>query len=245
VVELDAIDSFANRCVGGTLQYQFWVDGNGDNLGGNALDTLLRGWTDNPVIIQAPLGTSTYVVDVRCSADISCDSTISIEVPVSCPWSGARSREVWGDILAYPGYCSLDPEEFCSSDVDCAGVCVIPQYPNKDSIFLSWEGDKGAKKKGGTVRLDDGFKANGYFVNRYYPPREMHGFRDDEPLLPGRWYWYLLSPSGDFCNERGSWQNAFYCSGDGTTACVVDEDCASVGGTCSEETEAGRDEELP
>ena len=73
----------------------------------------------------------------------------------------------------------------------------------------------------------------------------MKGFRDDELPLPGRWYWYLIRPAGQFCNEIGSWQNAFYCSGDGTTACMVDEDCAAAGGTCSVETDAARDDELP
>ena len=63
--------------MGGTLQYQFWAG-----------STLLRGWTDNPILLQAPLGTTTYSVDVRCTSLTSCADSTALEVVVNCPASG-------------------------------------------------------------------------------------------------------------------------------------------------------------
>lgn len=77
VVELSAASSSADACQQGTLQYQYYVDGQ-----------LVRSWTDNPVLIQAPLGTTTYGVDVRCSTQKSCVDSTTLVVPVDCPSSG-------------------------------------------------------------------------------------------------------------------------------------------------------------
>jgi hypothetical protein len=88
VVELDAIDTSANRCLNGTLQYQFWADGNGNGLGGDAQDTLLRGWTDNSVLLNAPSTTTTYVMEARCSTATSCKNQTAVTVGVNCPSSG-------------------------------------------------------------------------------------------------------------------------------------------------------------
>jgi hypothetical protein len=91
VVELTAAASMADRCLNGTLQYQFWIDGNGDNAGGNAADTLVRGWTDNADLIEAPAVPTTYVVDVRCSSATTCVSSTFKSVDVLCPSSGNLS----------------------------------------------------------------------------------------------------------------------------------------------------------
>ena len=88
VVSLTAVNSMADRCVGGTLQFQYWIDGNGDNAGGDPADTLVRSWTDNPDLLEAPAGDTTYVVDVRCSSDLSCADSAHVFVAVACPSSG-------------------------------------------------------------------------------------------------------------------------------------------------------------
>ncbi|HXV74833.1 MAG TPA: hypothetical protein VD788_00825, partial [Candidatus Polarisedimenticolaceae bacterium] len=99
VVEFDATNTSANRCLDGTLQYQFWRDGNANNMGGDPLDTLLRGWTDNPVLIDAPTSTTNYVVEARCSTATTCVNRSAINVAVNCPASGA---------LVFPTITSLD-----------------------------------------------------------------------------------------------------------------------------------------
>jgi hypothetical protein len=111
VIELDGLASVSDRCLNGVLQYKFWIDGNGDNAGGDASDTLLRNWTDNPTIVDAPLATSTYVMEVRCSTDTECLSSIAQTVAVNCPSSGNLGFPTvtapgdgtlsWGNLLAY------------------------------------------------------------------------------------------------------------------------------------------------
>jgi hypothetical protein len=77
VVSLDAIESETDRCLDGTVQYQFF--GNG---------TLLRAWTDNPILVDAPLVTTDYEMQARCSTEVDCLGSASVEVVVNCPNSG-------------------------------------------------------------------------------------------------------------------------------------------------------------
>ncbi len=205
-VELDAVDSYATRCLNGSLQFRFWIDNDGDSSGGGVLDELLRGWTDNPVIVNAPDATTTYVVEVRCSSDPeTCVDSTALQVPVNCPWSGtARTDDYWGDIFAYAGYCSDDAEEFCTTNTDCAGTCTMP---HDGTIFLSWA-TKGSRRKGSTVRLDDGGKAlGGYNINQQWMSLNMKGFQDASIPTSGEVWGYLIRPDGPYCNQPGSWQN--------------------------------------
>jgi hypothetical protein len=73
------------------LQFQFWIDGNGDGLGGGAQDTRLRGWSEAATVVQAPAATTSYVVDVRCSASPACSDSTATTVVVECPSSGSLS----------------------------------------------------------------------------------------------------------------------------------------------------------
>jgi hypothetical protein len=111
VIALDALASVADRCHNGALQYQFWIDGDFNNAGGDPDDTLMRNWTDNPSIVDAPIGTTSYVVSVRCSTAIDCVGSTSVLVPVNCPSSGNLGFPTvtapdsgtlsWGNLLAY------------------------------------------------------------------------------------------------------------------------------------------------
>ncbi|MCP3978372.1 MAG: hypothetical protein GY716_03430 [bacterium] len=76
-VELDASASFAadGRCLDGTLQYRFSSD----------LDGLLRDYTDDALLIDAPLLATTYTVDVRCSSDATCNGSDSRLLAIACP----------------------------------------------------------------------------------------------------------------------------------------------------------------
>ena len=110
--------SSADRCLNGVLQYRFWIDGNGDNAGGDPLDKLLRNWTDNPAIVDAPLDTTTYVMDVRCSTDFACEASTSVIVTVLCPASGNLGfPNVTVDGTGFAGWGSLQAFEYCYGDL--------------------------------------------------------------------------------------------------------------------------------
>jgi len=114
-IELSADGSSATACLDGTLHYRFWIDGNDNQTGGDAEDTLLRGFTDNPFFVDAPPATTDYLLDVRCSAapeDPSCIDTAALTVTVNCPTAGGvvgfppvlapnRSMLSWGSVVAY------------------------------------------------------------------------------------------------------------------------------------------------
>ncbi len=87
-VELSAAASAADRCLDGNLQYRFWVDGDGNGAGGDAGDRLLRGWTGNAVLVDAPRATTRYAVDVRCATATDCADTQPLLLTVNCPASG-------------------------------------------------------------------------------------------------------------------------------------------------------------
>jgi hypothetical protein len=83
LTSLDASGS-SGSCVNGVLQYRFWVTNNNTTVG-DAGDELLRTWTDNPIIADAPNNTTRYGVQVRCSALTTCQNSATTSVTVSCP----------------------------------------------------------------------------------------------------------------------------------------------------------------
>jgi len=83
---LDASGS-SGACVNGVLQYRFWTTDNNTTVG-DAGDVLLRTWTDNPTISDAPSNTTRYGVEVRCSALTSCQNSATTSVTVNCPSTG-------------------------------------------------------------------------------------------------------------------------------------------------------------
>jgi hypothetical protein len=111
VVELDALDSVADRCLDGVLQFRFWIDGDLDGVGGGAQDTPLRGWSETSMVVQAPSETTRYVVEVRCSSDPDCRDSEARTVVVACPSSGnmifpevlapSRTMLTWGASRTY------------------------------------------------------------------------------------------------------------------------------------------------
>jgi hypothetical protein len=106
VTELSAQGSSADRCIDGTLEYQFWIDANEDGVLQEPDDLLLRDWTDNPLRVEAPRETTVYGVRVRCSSGAACQGTAFETVVVQCPSTGnarfdqaiafeARDRLAW------------------------------------------------------------------------------------------------------------------------------------------------------
>jgi hypothetical protein len=77
-IELDASSSFGT-CLDGALQFRFSQDGGA---------TVLREYTENPVLIAAPQIDTDYLVEVRCSTDVACGDSVTVDVDVECPSSG-------------------------------------------------------------------------------------------------------------------------------------------------------------
>jgi hypothetical protein len=203
----------------------------------------MRSWSDNPIIVDAPLFDTTYSVDVRCTSSPDCKDSETRVVPVICPTTGLEGRAlgVFGPdnpnplnrvswVLAYAGSCSNDPGDFCTVDADCiGGTC---EKAASGELLLAWDdiakarsvritrtvvGDGGDFEQSG-----GGGKADGNMVVLHdYQLQTGRGFRDPLPAPDaGRFNWYLITHDNPSCNIGGSWQT-------------------DLGG------EPGRDEDLP
>jgi len=107
VVTLSAVASSADRCLNGTIQYRFCMSA--DNDCADSGDTILRSFTDNPDLIDAPATSTKYAVDVRCSSLQTCAASTGLTVSVACPtdnlfptvlWPNKTSM-TWGTSIAY------------------------------------------------------------------------------------------------------------------------------------------------
>ena len=67
------------------LQFRFWLDEDDDGFLYGPLDVLLRDWTSDAIVVDAPAYTARYVVEVRCSSRISCEGSTTALVTVPCP----------------------------------------------------------------------------------------------------------------------------------------------------------------
>ena len=87
LVELDAVASMADRCNDGVIQYRFWIDTDANQTGLDIPggDVLVRNWSENPLLLQAPGDDTNYAVDARCSALTTCSDTTYNTVLVNCP----------------------------------------------------------------------------------------------------------------------------------------------------------------
>jgi hypothetical protein len=89
--ELSAAGSSADRCIDGTLQYQFWRDSDDSGTIDTAVDERLRDWTDNPLLLAVPRRTTTYGAFARCSSAPACAGSATpalATVVVNCPATG-------------------------------------------------------------------------------------------------------------------------------------------------------------
>jgi len=68
--QLNATGDFTG-CGGGTIQYRFLAGA-----------TLLRDWSDNPLLAIAPASTTVYAVQARCSTQIDCTASVVADVLV-------------------------------------------------------------------------------------------------------------------------------------------------------------------
>jgi hypothetical protein len=100
LVELDASASFVDRCADGILHFRFWEDVNGNGMPGDAGDRLLRTWTEDPFLEQAPAVTTRYGVEVRCSTQHACQASTTTLVTVPCPSTG-NARAPFGQAVGF------------------------------------------------------------------------------------------------------------------------------------------------
>jgi hypothetical protein len=99
-VKLDATTSFADRCSDGLLLFRFWIDGNGNGVLNDPEDVVLRTWTEDPILLQAPDATTRYGVEVQCSSLPSCQGSSTTVVTVPCPATG-NARLPFGQTIGF------------------------------------------------------------------------------------------------------------------------------------------------
>ncbi|HJQ97931.1 MAG TPA: hypothetical protein VJ826_06410 [Candidatus Polarisedimenticolaceae bacterium] len=119
LVTLQASGSTVNACNGGTVQYQFWIDGNLNGIVGDAGDTLVRDWTDGSTFVDAPRSTTRYGVRVRCSTATSCQGGSVLDVAVNCPSTG-NAKAAFGQVVHVDKTSLLPPEPDASVTVSWA-----------------------------------------------------------------------------------------------------------------------------
>ncbi len=118
-VRFSAEGSGADVCLGGTLQYEFWIDTNGNGTLGDPSDTLLQGWSDNPTYSTAVTATRTFGVRVRCSsAPTACIDSVLETVTVLGSGSGPLGEARDLRVTAYDdgtGKISIDYDPACNA----------------------------------------------------------------------------------------------------------------------------------
>ena len=186
LVTLDARNSTVTSCLNGIIQYQFWIDTQGNGIVGDAGDTMLRDWTDNSSIIDAPsgAGTTRYGVKIRCSTSATCTGTNATIVPVlvSCPTTSNLS--------------------LASIRVDKPGL--LGAEPDTNATISGWGGNLSVKvvrgdlnalrSSGGITNVEaGGCLANGTFVA---------SVADNAAPSSGAAYYLLRTPAA--CNVAAS-----------------------------------------
>ncbi len=123
-IEINALGptqpSVSDACHNGALQFRF-----------TAGATVLREWTENPVLIDAPSGATTYSVQVRCSTFTTCTDTETVATTIACPKSAAGRFPVVEMTSASP------PTFIWSPAVPCGTRAGQLDFPEK---FEVWRG---------------------------------------------------------------------------------------------------------
>ncbi len=74
------------QCANGLLLYQFWSDTNGNGVIDPLTDALLRDFSPDPILEDAPVtGPATYLVRARCSTVVACSGDAAATVNVVTP----------------------------------------------------------------------------------------------------------------------------------------------------------------
>jgi hypothetical protein len=175
---LSTAGSLADRCVGGALLSEFWIDGDANGTLGDPADVLLRPPTIDPLFHDAPRVTTRYGARVRCSsAPAVCVDTEFVVVTVACPGAaGVYNPDAWWANLRFANPTTLTT-------------------PSAYQTIDAARGDLGALRAsgsfGGETCLADG-SASPVLVDAATPAL-------------GEGYYYLLRGADSACNENRSW----------------------------------------
>jgi hypothetical protein len=176
-VGLDASGSTLTSCLDGTLQYRFCVDGDANDSCGDPADTLLRGYTDNPLYVDAPAFTSRYLVEVRCSSfptAPACRGAQSLLVTVICPSTGTQSVD-------------------------------FPSIFATGKTALEWLGPQTYNH--GTGLLSDVSTYTTTSSGIGQGPAVSHPLGGNPPVDVGYWWLFRVSGGGDKCNATNTYGN--------------------------------------
>lgn len=102
VIEIDGAPTTVDRCIGGVLEWAFWLDVNRDGDVDPGFDVLIRDFTQNDTLLDTPQGTSDYIVVARCATAPDCNDEFAFTVSVDCP-TGAAGLGVSSDIVTFLG----------------------------------------------------------------------------------------------------------------------------------------------
>jgi hypothetical protein len=180
-VTLSASGSSADSCLNGALQFRFFKDANLNGQYNEGIDPILRDWTDNSGLLDAPLVDTTYGVSVRCSSDITCESTTTTFVDVACPSTGTQVSFFNGSINV-----------------------------KKTAPEVTWSVSQGfdaVQINGNTLRSSAG---NFTTAAESCVANDASGtsFSWNPAVNPGEWKAILLRPGGgSFCNAQGSYSS--------------------------------------
>jgi hypothetical protein len=110
-VALSAEKSNVDQCMGGVVQYRFWLDSDGNGNVNAPVDELLRDWAESHDLNVAPLGTAAFLVEVRCSTAPECRDVATARVAVDCPVGPDGLVEGSSDESTFLGENSLGARE--------------------------------------------------------------------------------------------------------------------------------------
>jgi len=148
-IELDASAS-SGTCVDGALQYRFSRDG-----------TVLREFSEDPVLIDATAAAAQYVVAVRCSTDTACGDEATIDVSVVCP-TGATPL------------LGLFPETIEATNGSTWGWTVSRGFDLLQGLLNAVNTYAGTRSTGtGTLFTDSSSLPGGTVNGKYYVVREL------------------------------------------------------------------------
>ncbi len=193
-LEIDAADSFADRCLSGTLQYRFSTAGGQE----------LRGWTDNPVILVAPAFTTNYVIEARCSSLTSCAASTNVIATVNCPAS-VVTPTAFGDTIfaeanknefawAYSCNGGANDTLACDPSLDLSAEC--------PGAGTSCDADSGTTKAYAAYTGDLSVVSS--YTGAFISNGVSHSFVDSATPSGGTGFYYVVR-NGQFCNDAGLW----------------------------------------
>ena len=201
LVTLDAGASTVDVCPGGVVQYQFWIDANGNGVVGDAGDSLLRDFTDLATFLDAPQRTTRYGVKVRCSSSPGCDtvdgsSAATTLVTVNCPSTG-NLRAAFGQTIRVDKSNPLS-----TAEPDASAVVSWPVAASVDAIRGSLSGSPPAPATA-TLKGGGGFTGTVIACVASNSPVTSSIVSNEDPGAGNAFYVLVRGQTTQYCNQSG------------------------------------------